>query len=130
MSSGDELHARSDEGGETGVRLAAAGGIAGALAMTSCCVLPLVAFSLGASGAWIGRMGALYPYKWYFFAFAGASLAYGFWKLYRPARPACADGRCTRPLNRGVMKAALWTASGLTLLAVFFPYLSPWLIGY
>jgi len=33
-------------------RLMAAGGLVGALAASSCCILPLVLFSLGVSGAW------------------------------------------------------------------------------
>ena len=32
----------------------AAGGLIGALAASSCCILPLVLFALGVSGAWIG----------------------------------------------------------------------------
>jgi mercuric ion transport protein len=34
--------------------LMAAGGLLGALAASSCCILPLVLFGLGVSGAWIG----------------------------------------------------------------------------
>jgi hypothetical protein len=35
-----------------GQRLAAAGGIIGALAASSCCILPVALFSLGIGGAW------------------------------------------------------------------------------
>ena len=45
----------------------------GALAMTSCCILPLVLVSFGVSGVFIAQMGALYAYKWYTFAVAAAS---------------------------------------------------------
>ena len=34
-------------------KLVAAGGVIGALAASSCCILPLVLFGLGVSGAWI-----------------------------------------------------------------------------
>ena len=106
-------------------------GVLGALAMTSCCILPLVLFSLGATGAWIGRLGAMYQYKWFFFAFAGASLAYGFWKVYRAAGQACKDGTvCAVPLNQRLMKTALWSSATLILAALIFPYVSPFLIGY
>ena len=37
---------------------AAAGGILGALAASSCCILPLALFMLGISGAWIGNLTA------------------------------------------------------------------------
>ncbi len=114
---------------ESGTRLAAAGGILGALAMTSCCILPLAFFSLGATGAWIGRMGAMYQYRWYFLAFAALSLGYGFWKVYGPPARAC-DNDCARPLNRRVMKGALWSASAVTGVATVFPYLTPYFLGY
>lgn len=124
-----ELH--TETASDLGTKAAAAGGILGALAMTSCCILPLVFFSLGATGAWIGRLGAMYQYKWFFFAFAGASLAYGFWKVYRPAGQACVDGAaCAVPLNQTLMKTALWSSATLIFAAVFFPYISPFLIGY
>ncbi len=44
-------------------RLVAAGGILGALAASSCCILPLVLvlFSVGISGAWIGNLTELAP---------------------------------------------------------------------
>ncbi len=44
----------SSRGEQSHQRLVAAGGILGALAASSCCILPLVLFSLGISGAWIG----------------------------------------------------------------------------
>jgi len=36
--------------------LAAAGGILGALAASSCCIVSLALFTLGISGAWIGNL--------------------------------------------------------------------------
>ena len=48
--------------------LVAAGGILGALAASSCCILPLVLFGLGVSGAWIGNLTWLAPYQPYFIA--------------------------------------------------------------
>ena len=50
-----------DEAGRQ--RLVAAGGILGALAASSCCIVPLILFSLGIGGAWIGNLTALAPYK-------------------------------------------------------------------
>ena len=37
----------------------AAGGMLGAFASMSCCIVPLVLFSLGISGAWIANLTAL-----------------------------------------------------------------------
>ena len=111
-------------------KVATTGGILGALVMTSCCILPLVLFSLGATGTWIARMGALYQYKWFFFAFAGASLAYGFWKIYRPSTQICADGTCARPVNYRFMKVAIWTATLVVAISLAFPYVTPYFLGY
>ncbi len=89
--------------GETAQRtLLAGGGVLGAVAMTSCCIMPLAAFSLGATGAWIGTLAALYPYKLYFFVPAVGFLAGGFYKAY--GKPA---------------------ASVLVLAALAFPYVAP-----
>jgi mercuric ion transport protein len=50
-------------GPERGQRLMAAGGLLGALAAASCCILPLALFGLGVSGAWIGTFTQLAPYQ-------------------------------------------------------------------
>src|SRR5215472_4108367 len=46
-------------------KLLAAGGVIGALATSSCCVVPLVLFGLGVSGAWIANLTQLAPYQPY-----------------------------------------------------------------
>ena len=125
-----EANTAPERESDLGTKAATTGGILGALAMTSCCILPLVLFSLGATGAWIGQLGALYQYKWLFFAFAGASLAYGFWKVYRPAPQTCTDGSCERPVDQRFMKGALWTATFVVLLSLAFPYIASPLLGY
>jgi mercuric ion transport protein len=38
-----------------GQNLLAVGGLLGGVAAPSCCILPLVLFGLGVSGAWIGN---------------------------------------------------------------------------
>src|SRR3546814_16397700 len=44
-------------------RLAATGGVLGAIAALSCCIMPLALFALGISGAWIANLTALAPYQ-------------------------------------------------------------------
>jgi len=51
-----------------GQGLVAVGGLLGALAASSCCLLPLVLFGLGVSGAWIGNLTQLAPYQPFFIA--------------------------------------------------------------
>jgi mercuric ion transport protein len=105
--------------------------VLGALAMTSCCILPLLLVSLGVTGVFIGQLTALYAYKWLTFSFAAAALGYGFWKAYRPAAtPTCVDGTCTKPMNRRVMRSLLWAAFALILLALAFPTLAPMVLTF
>lgn len=122
----DVLEAQND----VGTKVAATGGILAALAMTSCCILPLTLFSLGATGSWIGSMGAMYQYKWYFVAFAVATLGYGFYKVYWYTPKKCADGTCVRPLNQRFMKISLWAATVIVSASLLFPYFSPYFLGY
>src|SRR6266849_261784 len=77
---------------QQGQKLMAAGGLLGALAASSCCILPLVLFSLGVSGAWIGNFTQLAPYQPYIIAATLASLGYGYWLVYRSSTAACAEG--------------------------------------
>lgn len=110
--------------------LAAAGGILGAVASMSCCVLPLALFGLGVSGAWIGNLTALAPFQPYFIAATAACLATGFWLAYRRPSQACAsDGGCATPASRRGVTAALWLATVLVIGAVTFSYTSSWLLG-
>ena len=106
-------------------------GMLGALALTSCCILPLVLVSLGVTGVFIGQLTALYAYKWVTFSFASAALGYGFWKAYGPV-PAdeCRSGACARPVDRGVMRGLLWGALAVVLLALVFPYVAPRILTF
>jgi mercuric ion transport protein len=125
-----EAPGRSEVAPSTGkVGLAAAGGILGALAASSCCILPLVLFTAGISGAWIGNLTALAPYQPIFFAATAGFLGVGYWLVYRQPKVACADGACARPLPRRGVKAVLWAATALVLAAVAFDYLTPVLLG-
>lgn len=106
-------------------------GILGALAMTSCCILPLVLVSFGVTGVFIAQLGALYEYKWITFSLSAAFLGYGFWKAYRPIPAvACTDGSCARPVNRTLMRAILWVAAAIVVVAVLFPYVSPYFLTF
>jgi mercuric ion transport protein len=111
---------------QRGQRLTAAGGLVAALAASSCCTLPLVLFSLGASGAWIGNFTRLAPYQPCFIAATIALLGYGYWLVYRASKLACADSEaCARPLPNRFVKAGLITATVLVIAALGVDFLSP-----
>lgn len=106
-------------------------GLLGALAMTSCCILPLLLISLGVTGVFIGQLTALYAYKWVTFSLAAAALGFGFWKAYRPASSEdCGDATCNRPLDRGLMRGLLWGALVVVLVALAFPYAAPLVLTF
>lgn len=109
--------------------LLALGGLLGALAASSCCVLPLVLFSLGISGAWLGNLASLAPYQWIFVTFTLACLAAGFYFVYRRPAVRCADhAACAHPLPNRFTKIALWIATVVVLSALLFPFVAPVLL--
>lgn len=111
-------------------KLIAAGGILGAFAASTCCIVPLVLFSLGISGAWIGKLTALSAYQPIFIAITLGFLGYGYWLVFRKPKIACAEGEaCARPLPNVIVKTALWFATVLVLLAIAWPYLVPFILG-
>jgi mercuric ion transport protein len=108
----------------------AAGGLLGAVAASSCCIVPLVLFSLGIGGAWIGNLAALAAYQWIFVAATLGFLGGGFYLVYRKRGTACAsEAACARPLSGRLVKIALWSATVLVAAAIAFPYVAPRLLG-
>lgn len=108
---------------------AAAGGVLGAIGASSCCILPLVLFTLGVGGAWIGNLTALAPYQPIFVAVTLGFLGYGFYAVYWRPRKACEGAACVRPLPNRAVKTALWVATALVAAAIAFPYVAPALLG-
>jgi mercuric ion transport protein len=124
-----KLHEEA-KGTPPGQALLAAGGVLSALAASSCCILPLVLFSLGVSGAWIGRFTRLAPYQPYFVVATLGFLACGYWLVYRSRSLACAEGAaCARPLPNRFVKAGLIAATALVLAAVGLDLIAPLLFG-
>ncbi len=108
----------------------AAGGLLGALAASSCCIVPLVLFALGIGGAWIGNLTALAPYQPIFVVVTLGFLGTGYYLAYRRPKAACADAAaCARPSPNRFVKLALWVATVLVLAAIAFPYVAPALLG-
>lgn len=95
----------------------AGGSLLAALGVTSCCVLPLVLVLAGVSGAWIGALSVLEPYKPFFAIIAIGFIGLGFWRVYG-RRPKCADGQCDRSVSSLVTRIALWTSACLVALAL------------
>ncbi len=105
-------------------------GILAALASTLCCILPLVLFMLGISGAWIGNLTALAPYRPYFLTTAIILVLYGFWKVYKkPAAKDCKPGTyCALPASDRLNKVMLWVTASIILLTLLYPYVAPMIL--
>jgi mercuric ion transport protein len=115
---------------ERGTTLMAAGGLFSALAASSCCILPVVMFSLGISGAWIGNFTQLAPYQPYFLAATIVFLGTGYWLVHRASKRACVDGEaCARPLPKRLVKIVLVVATVLIVAALGFDFLAPLLLN-
>jgi mercuric ion transport protein len=114
---------------QRGQGLMAVGGLLGALVASSCCLLPLVLFGLGVSGAWIGNLTQLAPYQPFFIAATIACLGYGYWLVYRSSKVACAGGEaCARPLSNRLVQLGLIVATVLIIVAIGFDFLAPLLL--
>lgn len=104
----------------------AAGGVIGAILASACCVVPLVLVTLGISGAWIGNLTALEPYKPYVATITLGLIGLGFRHVYFRQKPACVEGSyCARPQSSIITKSALWIATVLVLLALTINWWAP-----
>lgn len=72
-----------------------AGGLAAILA-SICCLGPLLLIALGFSGAWIGNLTALEPYRPIFMGVALVALFFAWRRIFRPVQ-ACKPGEVNRP---------------------------------
>ncbi len=102
-------------------------GTTAALLASTCCVLPLTLILLGITGAWIGNLSALEPYRAYFIAVAAISIGIGFYKVYtKPTSLSCdPDSYCAKPYSEKITKTILWIAAFLVILSALWPYVVP-----
>ena len=103
------------------------GGLAAILA-SACCLGPLVLIALGFSGAWVGNLAVLAPYRPMVIGGGGGALVALFFawrRIYRQAA-ACKPGEvCAIPQVRATYKLIFWIVAALVLVALGFPYVMP-----
>jgi mercuric ion transport protein len=115
---------------DRGQKLAAVGGVIGALAASSCCILPVIFFSLSIGGAWIGNFTQLAPYQPYFIAATLAFIGAGYWLVYRSSKVACVAGdACARQLPSRLVKIGLIAATVVVIATVAFDFLAPYVLS-
>ncbi|HSC11190.1 MAG TPA: mercuric ion transporter MerT [Rhodanobacteraceae bacterium] len=103
----------------------ATGGLAAILA-SACCLGPLVLVSVGLSGAWIGNLTRLEPFRPIFIGAALVAMFFAHRRIFRPATD-CKPGEvCALPESRRVYKIIFWLVAALILIALGFPYVIPY----
>ncbi len=104
----------------------AAGGVAGAFLASACCIGPLVLLTLGISGAWIGNLTALEPYKPIFAVIALGFIGAGFRHVYFRQPTVCEPGSyCAQPNAARITKTLLWASLALVLAALTIDWWAP-----
>jgi mercuric ion transport protein len=107
-------------------QLLSIGGLLGALAASSCCIVPLALFGLGVSGAWISNLTELAPYQPYFIAGTVACLGGGYWLRYRSRKMACVKGEvCALPLPNWIATIGFIFATVLVIVALALDFFAP-----
>jgi mercuric ion transport protein len=81
--------------------------------------------ALGFSGAWIGNLTLLEPYRPIFVGVGVLALFFAYRRIYRPAQ-ACNPGDvCAIPRVKTTYKIIFWTVAALVVVAIAFPYVLP-----
>ncbi len=101
-----------------------AGGAAAILAST-CCLGPLLLVALGFSGAWIGNLTRLEPYRPVFLCAAGVAMVAAYVRIFRRGKACEADEVCARAETKTAYKVIFWVVTAMVGIAVAFPYLAP-----
>ncbi|MEY2608884.1 MAG: mercuric ion transport protein [Verrucomicrobiota bacterium] len=100
-------------------------GMLTAIGASACCLGPLVLLALGVSGAWIGSLTALEPYRPIFIGLTLLFLAFAFHRLYL-ARPVCSPGSaCASPRTLNRQRLGFWIVTILLLGLIAVPWFAP-----
>ena len=113
------------EGGSdrTGSGALLVGGVAAILAST-CCLGPLVLVALGLSGAWIGNLTLLEPYRPFFIGGAVLALFFAGGRIFRPPHDCQPGELCAVPRTRRIYKIVFGIVSVFVLVVLIFPYVA------
>lgn len=124
--------AASDSRSTKSFTWAAAGGILGAcgIAITSCCIVPLLFLSVGLGGAWMGSLAVLAPYKPLFIVLTAALLGYGYYVVYFASKRCADDDTCAALRTTRKMKLVLWGVTALALAGWASQHFEPYLIAW
>lgn len=100
-------------------------GVAAGIGASLCCVGPLVLLALGISGAWIGNLTALEPYRPIFIGLTLLFLGLAFRKLYLVPRVCTPESSCAGPRVTRRQRLTFWAVTALLLCLIMVPVAVP-----
>ena len=104
------------------------GGVLAAVGASLCCVGPFVLLTLGISGAWIGNLTLLEPYRPVFIVIVMLLFGWAGWQIYRPVA-ACEPGTaCPVPQTRKRRRVIFWITAIIALVLVTSSYWIPLMV--
>jgi len=93
-----------------------------AIGASACCFGPLLLLGLGISGAWIGSLTSMEPYRPYFTVATLIILAIVFRKLYLIPQQCEEDTDCANPKVIQNQRIIFWIVSIILIVIITFPY--------
>lgn len=103
-------------------------GLLAALGASVCCAGPLVLLMLGVSGAWIGHLTLLEPYRPFFILVVLILFGWAGWKVHRPIE-ACEPGTaCATPQIRKRRQILFWLSAVIALILLSSTVWITWLV--
>jgi len=100
-------------------------GVLAGVGASVCCVGPLVLLALGISGAWIGNLTALEPYRPIFIGLTLLFIGLAFRRLYFVPQVCAPDTPCADPQTNRRQRMIFWIVTLLLLGLLAVPSLAP-----
>ena len=100
-------------------------GVVAGIGASVCCVGPLVLLALGVSGAWIGNLTALEPYRPFGIALTILFLGLAFRKLYLVPQACAPNASCADPRVLARQRIIFWLVAVLLLCLLMVPWVLP-----
>lgn len=104
------------------------GGVIAAIGAGLCCVGPFVLLMLGISGAWIGNLTLLEPYRPLFIAAVMALFGWAGWQVHRPIEACQPDTACSVSQTRKRQQIIVWITAMVALVLVTSSYWLPLIV--
>lgn len=104
------------------------GGVLAAVGASLCCVGPFILLTLGISGAWIGNLTLLEPYRPVFIVIVMLLFGWAGWQIHRPVA-ACEPGTaCAVPQTQKHRRVIFWITAIIALVLVTSGYWIPLMV--